>query len=331
MERINLMTSCDENLIKQLFVQMQCLQDYLQHEVHFYLLQHGTDRMKMGDSLLERFCEALPSIHFHAVEAPNETAYQELASYGGGWSSAAYYSLNCQEYLPKEIDRCLYFDAGDTLVIGNIDPFYFMDFENNFMGIMPVSVQYYLDGANKVYMGYEENDLFEKRARSVILRGLFNAGSYMMNLSLMRQYGYTMPDILLLARKLAELEGKNSKVYWGDQGLLGALYVGHMKLFSIEDPEFMFAMPYNFCMWHYDQDNSDPAYPPSVIHYAGALKPAAVKYDRFFPLFQKENNLHEMTELKPLQRKYYQYWREEAEKAEKTIRDIGIEKELLAF
>ncbi len=40
-------------------------------------------------------------IHFHVVEAPNEEAYRELASYGGGWSSAAYYSLNCLEYMPQ--------------------------------------------------------------------------------------------------------------------------------------------------------------------------------------------------------------------------------------
>jgi len=63
----------------------------------------------------------------------------------------------------------------------------------------------------------------------------------------------------------------------------------------------------------------------------GIYATGVVKYDRFFPLFQKENDLHEMSELKPLQRKYYQYWRDEAERAEKTICDIGIEKELLAY
>lgn len=43
MERINLMTSCDENLIKQLFVQLQCLQDYLQHEVFIFYSMARTE------------------------------------------------------------------------------------------------------------------------------------------------------------------------------------------------------------------------------------------------------------------------------------------------
>ena len=69
--RINIMTSCDNNLIKYIYVQLKTLSVYIE----------------------------------------DTSGYMELASKGGGWVGEAYFSLLCHEYLPESVDRILYIDA----------------------------------------------------------------------------------------------------------------------------------------------------------------------------------------------------------------------------
>lgn len=50
-----------------------------------------------------------------------------------------------------------------------------------------------------------------------ILRGIFNSGSYMMNLDKMRRDKRTLDDYQYLSLKLRQLfVDNNHKIYWGD-------------------------------------------------------------------------------------------------------------------
>jgi lipopolysaccharide biosynthesis glycosyltransferase len=71
---------------------------------------------------------------------PDTDVYAEFAKYGKGWAGEAYYSLCAHLLLPKDIDRALYLDAGDTLVVNDIEPYYNCDFQGK--SLMVTSIRY---------------------------------------------------------------------------------------------------------------------------------------------------------------------------------------------
>jgi lipopolysaccharide biosynthesis glycosyltransferase len=68
-------------------------------------------------------------IDFQEIVMEDTAPFVELAALGGGWAYEAYFSLCCHEYLPADVDRILYIDAGDVIIDGDISDYYFGDFE----------------------------------------------------------------------------------------------------------------------------------------------------------------------------------------------------------
>ena len=127
--RINIMSSCDENYAKLIPVQLLSIADNLVdvYEVHYFLFYSRVNEKIIN--FLKEYCEKL-GIVFHGVRITDTKPYEELASKGGGWVYEAYFPFECHNFLPLEVERILYIDAADVLIIGDVGDYYFSDFED---------------------------------------------------------------------------------------------------------------------------------------------------------------------------------------------------------
>lgn len=310
--KYNIMTSCDDNLIPYVAVALTAMAQNLKDaNVDFFFLHSRVSKNNI--EMLKALCTELDNgkIRFHEVLVPNAGVYSELAKYGNGWAGEAYYSLCAHLLLPEDIDRVLYLDAGDAMVIGDIGSYYNYDFQGK--SLVVTGIRYKLkEGSLELF---DEGDLGDwKEGLPGILRGIFNSGSYMMNLDKMRKDERSLADYQYLVEMLKKLfPDKSKNIYWGDQGLLSAAFVGDVRYYGFPQIRNLWYMPYNFCLWYYDRMNVQPDYSPAIIHFAGtAFKPWNGIYPVFIKRFQKLGTLHSLRELKIGQAEYFYLWYEYA-------------------
>lgn len=322
-KQYNIMTSCDDQLAPYVAVGLTAMARNLNDAViDFFFLHSRVSRKNI--EMLEALCEELGhgKLRFHEVPVPHAEIYSELAEYGNGWAGEAYYSLCAHLLLPDEADRVLYLDAGDTLVVGDIGPYYHCDFQDK--SLMVTSIRYKLHKDSLEIYGTEDLGDWQEGLPG-ILRGIFNSGSYMMNLEKMRRDQRTLLDYQYLAEKLREIFGTdNRKIYWGDQGLLSAAFVGNVRYYGFPQIRNLWYMPYNFCLWYYDRMREDPDYTPAILHFAGtAFKPWNGTYPVFLKRFQQKEKLRPMRELKTGQAGYFYQWHEYAIMADGILEKAG--------
>jgi lipopolysaccharide biosynthesis glycosyltransferase len=318
----NIMTSSDDNLVPYVAVQLTAIAQNLKTAtVDFYLFHSRVSRKNI--EMLTALCGELNggSIKFHEVLVPDAEIYTELAKLGNGWNGEAYYSLCAHLLLPAEVDRVMYLDAGDTLVLDDIGPYYNCDFQGK--SLMVTGARYKI--VNEELRMLDEQDLGDKTGGLPgVLRGIFNSGSYVMNLEKMRKDGLTLADYQYLAEKLHEAVGKEP-VYWGDQGLLSAAFVGDVCYYGYPEIRNAYYMPYNFCLWFYDRYNARPDFPTAVVHFAGtAIKPWNGRYPVFLKRFQKSDQLHSLEEVKMAQVEYFYIWHEYAILTDGILERLGL-------
>ena len=322
-KQYNIMTSCDNNLVPYVAVGLTAMAHNLKDaDIDFFFLHSHVSQNNI--EMLEALCEELKNgkIHFHEILVPHAEIYSELAKYGTGWTGEAYYSLCAHLLLPDEIDRVLYLDAGDTLIVGDIAPYYHYDFQGKSLVVTGSRYKPY-NGNLELFSADDLGDW--KDGLPGILRGIFNSGSYMMNLDKMRKDERTLADYQYLSLKLRELFGDdNHNIYWGDQGLLSATFVGDVRYYGFPEIRNLWYMPYNFCLWYYDRMNEKPDYSPAILHFAGtAFKPWNGTYPIFTERFQKKEQLHSMNELKNGQAGYFYLWHEYAIITNTILENIG--------
>lgn len=129
---LHIMTSSDGNLIPSLSVLLHSIGRNLRdRRVHFYLMHS-----RVGEEELERLrlqCARYGNLEFCPVAVPVIPEFillDQLGKWNGqGWPEEAYYPLAAWKFLPESLDRVLYLDAGDTLVLGEIDDYYFGSFQ----------------------------------------------------------------------------------------------------------------------------------------------------------------------------------------------------------
>lgn len=321
--RYNIVTSSDNTLIPQMAVSLTAMAKNLKQDfIDFYFLhsQVSPENIK----LLASLCNGYGNLSFHEVRVPDPTAYDPLVQ-AGRWYRETYYPLCAHQLLPDTVDRVLYLDAGDTLVVGDIAPYYTCDFEGNFLIV--TGQKYKLENGLPELFSRED---FISRGDYLdgILEGLFNSGSYMINIKKMREenidisYYHTLTDQLCRRKGAAGAEGA---AYFGDQGLLSAAFIGKLKYFAYPQIYDVFYNPYNFCIGCYDFINQKPGYQPAILHFAGVpFKPWKASYPVFPERFQRGGGtLRELTELKPLQVEYYFLWLEYLFLTDKVLNLIG--------
>lgn len=281
----NIMTSCNDALVPYVAVSITALAMNLKDDkIDFYFLYSRVKKENL--QMLRSLTDCFSNIEFHDILVPDAEIYDQLAQHGGGWAGEAYYSLCAHLLLPETVKRVMYIDAGDVLIVGDIAPYYFEDFQDN--SLIATAIRYKEKNGELVCM--EADDLSDwKEGLPGICRGIFNSGSYVMNLEKMRNDGRTLLDYQFLAKELCRILGKETGVYWGDQGLLSAAFVGEVKYFMYPQVRNLWYMPYNFCVWYYDAVKELPPYEPAVVHFAGpSFKPWMGKYPIYLERFQKK-------------------------------------------
>ena len=319
---INIMTSCDSVIMHYVLVALQSISNNLrQQRVRFFLF-HAQEDIVQAEWLQEQ-AGVFQNIEIQLITLADTSVYKQLANLGG-WSWAAYCSVDAYRYLPSDMDRILYIDAADVFVAGDISPYYFADFEGN--ALLATSGRYKTGNGNDLL--YRKEDLRNSVYLPEILRGVFNSGSYVMNLEKMRKLNYTGEYCLAYARELCNLANKEKDVYWGDQGFLSALFVGDIKFFGYPKIAHVYYMPYNFCLWFFDRYKVRPEYKAAIIHFAGAPKPWGVKYPVHVPRFSSATMpLMEISQLKAGQAEYYYLWHEYAIAVDQVVRSAPLLKD----
>ena len=297
------MTSCDGNLVRYIPIQLEAIADSLaDRSVDFYIFHDGSLTAEV-DSL-----QALnyANITIHNVVVEDAEAYQKIAARGGGWCGAAYYSLCAYEYLPDSVDRVLYIDSGDVLILNSVDDYYFADFEGK--SLIATSIACKSEGGRTAF--FTRDDLFDKTYLARIARGIFNSGSYVINLDKMRQVKYSIGDYAHWAELIYESTGRPDQAFFGDQGFLSLVFVGDVKFFASPQGINLFYIPYNFGLWYFDKCPHKPDYEPAVVHFIGdrVFKPWRGEYPLFLKDIQNAAELQPLTTLKPEQIEYYDLW-----------------------
>ena len=225
--------------------------------------------------------------------------------------------------LPDDVDRVLYLDAGDTLIIGDIEPYYQCDFQDKSLVVTGTK---YKESEGKAELFDLEDLGGQEEELPKILKGFFNSGSYMMNLDKMRKDGVKLKDYLDLSKGLINIYGEdNHKIYWGDQGLLSAAFVGDVQYYAFPHIRNVWYMPYNFGLWYYNIMFLPPDFSPAILHYTGMeFKPWDGTYPIFLKRFQKKERLRSMTELKINQVGYFYLWHEYAIMTNTVLEQIGF-------
>ena len=318
----NIVTSSDNTLIPQMAVSLTAMAKNLQNDfVDFYLLHSQVSEENIR--MLTALCGGFGNISFHEIRVPDPERYDTFVQ-AGRWYRETYYPLCVHQLLPDSIDRALYLDAGDTLVVGDIAPYYTCDFEDCFLIV--TGQKYKME--NGMPELFSKDDLTDRDDYlNGILEGLLNSGSYMINLQKMREERVDVLYYQALTEKLRERRQsvEEDKIYFGDQGLLSAAFIGSLKYYGYPRIYDVFYNPYNFCIGCYDFIDQKPEYQPAVLHFAGVpFKPWKADYPVFPERFQRDGGaLRELAELKPQQVEYYFLWLEYLFLTDKVLKLLG--------
>ena len=338
---INILTSCDARLIHLLPVSIQAIAHNLKEKTVNFFLMH--DKIPDGNlHMLQMQCQHLGNINFHAIQVSDydNEILKKIAQFGGAnWGGPAYYSLLAYRYLPADIDRVLYLDAADTLVVKDVDEFYYEDF-GEAEAIVTVTQYKTTDDGRAVPFASEDMD--NVLGLSEVCRGLFNSGTYMLNLSLQRQEAVSIDaywnyvqafdrlyrnNVIPAYQKFGLTPPADDKTFFGDQGLFSLIFCGKLRYFAFDRDnkgQNIWYMPYNFCLWYFDSHLQPPPYEPHILHFAGSPKPWSLRYLNIIPRFQKNTELLDWTALKPGQAVYYYIWHEYALAADKLLTALGF-------
>lgn len=319
----NILTSSDNTLIPQITVSLTAIAKNLAHDViDFYLLHSQITPKNL--QLLSALCNGYGNIIFHEIRIDNPELFDPLVQ-AGKWLRETYFPLCAHQLLPDTVDRALYLDAGDTLVLGDIAPYYTSDFEDNFLIVTGEKHKV----ENDSFVVFSSDDIKNPDFLPGILSGLFNSGSYVINLKKMRETGLDISYYYGLTDQLRSMKpetAQDDSVYFGDQGLLSAAFIGNMKYYGYPQIRKLWYCPYNFCLGYYDHFDYKPDYEPAILHFAGVpFKPWRASYPVFPNRFKTTGgNLRELSELRPMQLEYYFLWLEYLFLTDKSLTILGL-------
>lgn len=288
MNRINIMTSCDDKIATLILPQIASIGVNLaDYDVHFYLFHYRISEKNVND--IKKYIKKFTNITFHEVIMENLDVFESLASNGGRFPAEAYVYLYCHPQLPTEIDRIMYIDAGDVIIHGDISEYYFSDFENNAF-IVSLEIFASVGEDNKPRL-LNKADLNDPGQVNMIRQNYVNSGCIVINLEKLRENKMNFNETYLKwAEKLKNMnlpliQDDPNVIYLGDQGILGVAFMDDMKCFGLDEvinnTLHTFPMyntdgerhlcnvykPYNFTQWIYKEDISTN-YTPIIIHYA---------------------------------------------------------------
>lgn len=221
-KRINIATSCNERYARFVFVNLANISNVLgaKYDVNFYLIQSeiSYDTIKK----LENFSKNL-NLKFHNIKVEDDAFLQHVANHSRAPDCQRFYDGACHLFLPDNIDRILYIDTGDVLILSDDYDFYFEEFNNKSLLVT-------------TYWKLQENKWdFDKFSG---MWGGFNSGHMLVNLKKLREDGVVRSDYINYVNSWKNHFPDKDVLFGGDQAFLTAFFAGDIE--TIEKPN-----PYN--------------------------------------------------------------------------------------
>ncbi|MGO5315087.1 glycosyltransferase family 8 protein [Bilifractor sp. LCP21S3_A7] len=299
-----IMTSSDVNLFRQVKILLYSIGENLKDaDVDFYFFHRGINVESIRD-----FAAKIDNISFYDVAVEKAEIYDQIASHGGSWAGEAYYSLCAYRYLPESVDRILYVDAGDVMIVNDIAPFYYDDFNDNL--IITSNIRSYSEDGKPVIF-FNESDLLVEDYRNKILDSTFNSGSYMININKFRDTQLDEKDYLDMANYFCRIQGMPDRAYFGDQGFMSACFLGDIKYWHYPEEDVLLSTAYNFMMGWYNVFHVVP-FRPAIVHFVGGPKPWSLEYPYELKMFQDKEKMCRYTDLTIGQGEWYFLWHQYA-------------------
>ena len=321
----NILTSSDDTLFIQIAVSLTAMAKTLsKDQIDFYLMHSQISQEHI--EILSALCTGYGNIRFHEVKISDPEIFDPLVE-AGGWFRETYYPLLAHQLLPETVERILYLDAGDTLVVGDIAPYYMADFQDNFL--LVTGLEYKEERG--IFIPLSKYDAEKEEFLQMIVTGLFNSGSYMINAKKMREANIDISYYYQITERLNKRGIKlgiginnfrnnfyfandpdKTVIYKGDQGLLSAAFIGQITYFGYPQIRDRVYMPYNFAVGYYRYIDHEPDFEPAILHFVGGpYKPWKGNYPVFPQRFARSGDtLRELSELAPGQIRYYFLWLE---------------------
>jgi lipopolysaccharide biosynthesis glycosyltransferase len=275
---MNIMTSCDERIADYIYPQLASVaEDNSRYILHFYLFHTDIPNEKVAS--LARYAESL-GITFHNIVITETAPYELFVKYGGNYPKEAYYTIGLERYLPADMKRIMYIDAGDIIINGDIGRFYFADFEDKAILASLARCKISMIDNRVYFEAFDSGDFDNPDYAKDIKTGTINSGAVVYNLDHIRACGYSAENFVQLAKSLETEKTGDEPAYFADQGLLSVGYLDDYKLFGF--PQCIFVetdknksdiqlmqviMPFNFTYGCMSFDTKYINYEPSILHY----------------------------------------------------------------
>lgn len=225
-KHINIMSSSDYRLVKFLPVTLINLHDVLGdiYEIDFYFAYKKDDIEPSQLDFLKDYANNL-DINFYLISV-DEKWLSEVQKYGGGYPEECYYYMFANRILPSTIDRILYMDAADILILDDIKDFYFCNFRDKAFCITSALTESTMTSFKSWEIKESNRHAFERFSKSKF--GLFNSGFIMVNVERLRKLNNRPEDFVDFANKWHDTI-KDNYCYCGDQCFISAYFLTEIQ------------------------------------------------------------------------------------------------------
>jgi len=254
------------------------------YDVDFYLMHSQISDEHIR--LISDFSMSLDNVTFHEIRLEDNRLFDNIAKYGdarskkGGklWPHETYYWYYAHYYLPDDMERIIYIDAGDVVITGDIGEYYYGDF-NNKMFIASPRVLITRGGQTSFIRKSDYEDI--RLLNEMLGTGSFCAGTIVLNLPKFRSiitddYFDKYIDILKTTFPGAVA------LYLCDQGLASWVFADDIEFFMESDNLDVLYKPNNFPVGNlYEYEKEDFNFPINAVHYNASktFKPWIARFD----------------------------------------------------
>jgi lipopolysaccharide biosynthesis glycosyltransferase len=255
------------------------------YDVDFYLIHSQITDEHIR--LISEFSATLDNITFHEIRLEDNRLFEKITKYGdarskkGGkiWPPETYYWYYAHYYLPDDMERIMYIDAGDVVIVGDLGEYYYKDFNNK----MFIASQRVLltKGGHTTFIrksDYENRTLLSQ----MLGTGAFCAGTIVLNLPKFRSTvndGYYDEYIEMLKATFPNTVA----LYLGDQGLASWIFADEIEYFTDNGNIDVLYRPNNFPVGNfYQYEREDIKFPLNALHYNASktFKPWIARFDK---------------------------------------------------